>query len=149
VKLWTRVAALVVLVSTLGVPLGIAAEGYVCASGARMDAAAMRACANCASRGLALDASTRRALAHRSIGRACCTYVAAAALPQAVTAVSASLAAAEACARAAHAPAMAACPAPLGTLALVAPPPLPGARPCDPGGAAPLSASRATTNLRL
>ena len=101
-KFWMRVVAMVVLVSTLGVPLGIAAEGYVCASGARMDVSAVHACAACATRGLALDARSRRALEHRSIGRACCTYVSSTALPQAVTAASAALAAAQSCARAAH-----------------------------------------------
>ncbi len=148
-KLWMRAMAVVVLVSTLGVPLGIAAEGYVCASGARMDASAMHACAACATRGLALDASARRALAYRSIGRPCCTYVASTALPQAVTAASASLVAAESCARAAHAPVVAACPASAGVLAFVAPPLLAAARAPDPGAPGPLPASRSTDSLRL
>jgi hypothetical protein len=144
-----RVVAMVVLVSTLGVPFGIAAEGYVCASGERMDASAMHACAACATRGLGLDASARRALAHRSIGRACCTYVASTALPQAVTAASASLVAAEACARAAQAPVVAVCPALALALDFAAPPLLAAARAPDPGEPGPLPASRSTDNLRL
>ena len=148
-KLWMRVVAMVVLTTTLGVPLGIAAEGYVCASGARMDGAAMRACVNCASRGHALDASARRALEHRSIGRACCTYVNSNAPPEAVSAGTASLDDFAACARAAHAPVVAACPAAADGRAPASPPPLADAWPSDPGGAASPVTSYPTDNLRL
>ena len=78
-----RTIAVLVLLSTLGVPLGIAGEGYVCATGMRMDSSARGACERCALKGVVLDARARRALAYRSIGRPCCTYVASIPLPAA------------------------------------------------------------------
>ncbi len=75
---WMRLAALVVLVGTLGAPLGVAAEGYVCVTGMRMDIATVHACSHCAP--LPAGATSKHSLA-----RACCTYVGSSALPDVVT----------------------------------------------------------------
>jgi len=74
---WNRLAALVVLVSMVAVPIGVAAEGYVCVSGMRMNVAAVHACSHCAP----LAGLPGR----HSLGRACCTYVGAQTLPEVVT----------------------------------------------------------------
>jgi hypothetical protein len=146
VKLWMRTIAAVVLVATLGVPLGIAGEGYVCATGARMDSSARLACERCALRGVVLDASARRALAYRSIGRPCCTYVAAVGLPTATLAGTPSLAAAQISARAGSAIAL----APGMDLSLAPAVPT-GGRDLVPHlhQAGPASATRSVNHLRL
>lgn len=68
------------LISCLGAaPLGVSAEGYVCASGMRMvHGSAPAACAHCR--------SGEAAPARAAFERPCCTYVASAALPPVLTA---------------------------------------------------------------
>ena len=69
-----RLLGALLLVSFAVTPLGVAAEGYVCAySGARMMPKAKAACVHCAP---AKDAAPAR-----SFERPCCVYVGATALP--------------------------------------------------------------------
>ena len=81
-----RVLGAFLIMSFSAAPLGVAAEGYVCASGVRMvhGAAAPAGCAHCAP----TDAGRRA-----TFERPCCVYVGATALPPVLTATAVALAA--------------------------------------------------------
>ena len=81
-----RLIGALLLTSLAAAPLGVAAEGYVCASsGMRMNAEAKAACSRCAP---ATDAAPAR-----SFERPCCVYVGATALPPVLSVASIALAA--------------------------------------------------------
>jgi len=81
-----RLLGALLLVSFAATPLGVAAEGYVCAySGARMMPQAKAACMHCAP---AKDAAPAR-----SFERPCCVYVGATALPPVLSVANIALAA--------------------------------------------------------
>ena len=81
-----RLVAALLLTSLAATPLGVAAEGYVCASsGVRMKPEARAACVHCAP-----QADPKPA---RSFERPCCVYVGAAALPPVLSVAQIALAA--------------------------------------------------------
>ena len=81
-----RLIGALLLTSLAATPLGVAAEGYVCASsGMRMSHVAQAACAHCAP---AKDATPAR-----SFERPCCVYVGATALPPVLSVANMALAA--------------------------------------------------------
>jgi hypothetical protein len=81
-----RLIGALLLTSLAATPLGVAAEGYVCAfSGARMTPQAQAACTQCAP---AKDAAPAR-----SFERPCCVYVGATALPPVLSVANIALAA--------------------------------------------------------
>ncbi len=83
---WVRLVGLVSLVAFAASPLGVAAEGYVCASGQRMvhdGTAKTAACAHCR------PSAPSRAAAQPSFERPCCLYVGSTAVPPVASAASA------------------------------------------------------------
>ena len=83
---WVRLVGLVSLVVFAASPLGVAAEGYVCASGQPMvhnGTAKTAACAHCR------PSAAWRAAAQASFERPCCLYVGTTALPPVASAASA------------------------------------------------------------
>jgi len=81
-----RLIGALLLTSLAATPLGVAAEGYVCAfSGARMTPQAMATCSQCAPATGAAPA--------RSFERPCCVYVGATALPPVLSVANIALAA--------------------------------------------------------
>jgi len=81
-----RLIGILLLTSLAATPLGVAAEGYVCASsGVRMSPREKAACTHCAP---ATDAAPAR-----SFERPCCVYVGATALPPVLSVAHVALAA--------------------------------------------------------
>lgn len=86
-RVWSRWIGLVLLAAFVASPLGVAAEGYVCASGMRMvhnGTLATAACAHC------LPATGSRGAGRASLERPCCLYVGSTTLPPVVSTASAS-----------------------------------------------------------